>query len=44
MMKTVYLNLHALRAIVRNVHERENEALPYIISATMGHLYGLFLS
>ncbi|MDO5577914.1 MAG: hypothetical protein Q4F90_01280 [Ruminococcus sp.] len=34
-MKNVYSNLHALRAIVCNAHERENEVLPYKIAVTL---------
>ena len=31
-----------MRAIVCIAHERENTVLPYIISVTVSHLYGLF--
>ena len=43
-MKIVYSILHAMRAIVCIAHDWENTVLPYIISVTMVHLYGLFLS
>ena len=43
-MKIVYSDLHALRAIVCNAHERANTVRPDIISVTVSHLYNLFSS
>ena len=43
-MKTVYSNLHAMRAIVCIAHERENTVFPYKIAVTLRYLYSLFLS
>ena len=40
-MKTVYSNLHAMRAIVCIAHEWENTVLPYKMTTTLFHLYAL---
>ena len=41
MIKTVYSNLHAMRAIVCIAHDWENTVLPYKMTTTLFHLYAL---